>query len=63
MRVSDLDSFELALLRECWQKHGPFEAQFVGHTLEPLIAHIGHRLHVVEYLNALVSAHLTAEKE
>jgi len=63
MRASDLDCFELALLQECWQKHGPFDAQFVGHTLEPLIAHIGHGLHVVEYLNALASAHLTHEKE
>lgn len=63
MRESDLDSLELELLRECWQRHGPFEPHLVSETLEPLITHIGHSLHVVEYLNALVSAHLTSTKE
>lgn len=63
MRESDLDSLELELLRECWQRHGPFEPGLISQTLDPLITHIGHRLHVAEYLNALISAHLTQTKE
>ena len=37
MRESDLDSLELELLRECWQRHGPFEPGLISQTLDPTI--------------------------
>ncbi len=63
MRESALSNLELEMLRTCWQRHGPFASEFVTRTLEPLVAHAGHQLHVAEYLNALAAAHLSGEKE
>ena len=62
IRESALSNLELDLLRTCWQRHGPFPSDFVTRTLEPLVAHAGHQLHVAEYLNALVAAHLSGEQ-
>lgn len=61
-RESELHGLELELLRDCWQRCGPFASEFVVRTLEPLVAHAGPHLHVAEYLNALMAAHLH-EKE
>lgn len=63
MRESDLSGLELELLRDCWRSYGPFASEFVGRTLEPLVAHAGPCLHLAEYLKALVAAHLSQEKE
>ena len=63
LRESDLSSFELELLRDCWERYGPFAPDFVSRTLEPLVGHVGHRLHLAEYLNTLSAAHLSQEKE
>lgn len=62
-RESTLHTSELDLLRECWERYGPFAEEFVGHTMAPLVAHVGCQLHLVEYLNALVAAHLSQTKE
>lgn len=59
LRESDLSSFELDLLRDCWERYGPFAPDFVSRTLEPLVGHVGHRLHLAEYLNTLSAAHLS----
>lgn len=63
MRESTLSSHDLELLRECWERFGPFLPDFVDRTLEPLVGHIGSELHISEYLNALVAAHLSRDKE
>jgi len=61
LRERDLSGFELQLLRDCWERYGPFDPDFVSHTLEPLVGHIGHQLHLAEYLNALSAAHLSSQ--
>lgn len=63
IRESNLDGLELDLLRDCWHQYGPFAPDLVSRTLEPLVAHAGRDLHLVEYLKPLVAAHLSQEQE
>jgi len=63
LRESSLDSLELSLLRDYWSQYGPFAPERVRNTLEPLVTHAGRDLHIVEYLKALVAAHLNSEQE
>lgn len=63
LRESDLDSLELDLLRDYWNQYGPFAPDLVSRSLEPLVTHAGRDLHLVEYLKALVAAHLSLEQE
>lgn len=63
MRESSLDTLELDLLRDCWSQYGPFTPDQVSRTFEPLVTQAGRDLHLVEYLKALVAAHLSSEQE